>query len=933
MKHFQTFYILIAILLGACTSTEKTAGNNIFGLSQSMPEASIFLEPKDESKPWCYWWWMNGNIDAETITRDLENMKEIGFGGVLIFDARGYHDTHVIMPKPQCDFMDATWRKNFKFAVKEAERLGLKVSVNLSSCAGALKGPWLVGEDAPKRLICKIIPLKSGEEISLKFKKPEDRKYFKDIATFAVKYDGEKFTKESDWLNAGDGLYTMKAASGKRIDAQGVSTRHTILEQIDLANTDAFKVTCEGNWAIIRFAWTTIDGHDYDVDVLDTNAVAGHYHRMADAIKSDIGNSYGKTLISFYSVSWEGAVPTWSGNFPADFKKFAGYEIRKFLPILAGFDLPNKSDSAKFMTDFRRTRNDIFRNNFYGNMANIAHSQGLKWHSESGGPWVRNPPVFGEADQLAYLAINDMPQGEFWPTATQKTKASGYGRYLIKPIANTANIYGNKLAAVEAFTHMRMHWYNFPALLKPTADRMFTDGGNFTIWHTYTASPKRFGKPGIEYFAGTHVNTNVTWNKQVAPFLKYIARSQYLLRLGNTVSDFCIYMGDTPYQHWGNYINKPYNESKLNIPNGYSYDIVNNDILLSRAKIKNGELSLGAGKTYKALIVDLQRPYASPEALKKICELKESGLPIIVSGDRPKGASLLTQDSYLAKTLGDKIFDGAPSLESWLKTSKLIPDASGNFSYIHRRINDCDIYFVNGKGKLCGNFRAKGNITLWNPLDGSIVLPDKIKVKENSTEVEFELDEQGGMFVVFNSGVNADSKAHTYSKFAEIKPPFKVFFQENRGAPASANFDKLIAWNESDNNQIKYFSGEAVYTKTFELSAQDASKPMAINLGEIGVVAEVEINGEPCGTLWVPPYRTDITGKVKAGKNTLKIKVINTWVNRLIGDASLPENERITKSNIRLEQKRTRKHFSSFAANDKLQTSGLLGPVTLEFIK
>ena len=88
-------------------------------------------------RPWCYWWWINGHVDKETITSDLEAMRRVGFGGLLMFDARGYWDDkgHVVLPKPKMEFMSPQWRELLAFGIQEAARVGLQVSVNLSSCA------------------------------------------------------------------------------------------------------------------------------------------------------------------------------------------------------------------------------------------------------------------------------------------------------------------------------------------------------------------------------------------------------------------------------------------------------------------------------------------------------------------------------------------------------------------------------------------------------------------------------------------------------------------------------------------------------------------------------------------------------------------------------------------------------------------------------
>ena len=183
-------------------------------------------------RPWAYWWWVNGHVDRASITRDLEAMKRVGFGGLLLFDARGYWDDkgHVVLPKPELEFMSEEWRKLIVFSVKEADRLGLKVSINLSSCAGALKGPWPVGADAPKQLMYQVQPLAAGAWQGV-LEKPQDRPYFWDVGVYAVNYSGASVTN-SGWHSAGDGLYTMSATSGKRLDAAEAGAGRIALEVI-----------------------------------------------------------------------------------------------------------------------------------------------------------------------------------------------------------------------------------------------------------------------------------------------------------------------------------------------------------------------------------------------------------------------------------------------------------------------------------------------------------------------------------------------------------------------------------------------------------------------------------------------------------------------------------------------------------------------------
>ena len=909
----------------------------VFAASAACAFAVDFGEFKNASmrdKPWCYWWWVNGHVDKETITADLEAMKEVGFGGCLQFDARGYWEdsNHLLYPKPACEFMDAYWREHFKHAVSEADRLGLEFSANLSSCAGRLKGPWYEGKNSPKRLICKITPLESGKLNSLMLLNP-DREFYWNISTYLVKYDGDAILKPTDWLNGGDGLYSMGVSGGRLESDKDVSKNRTALEfkdvtkKIDSNNVIDVDIP-EGKWALVQFVCTTMDGHDNDVDVLDKSAVSAFYNRMAGALKSDLGGLFGKALTHFYSVSWEGAVPSWTLGLEERFDAEAGYSLEDWMPVLAGFTVKSKADSDKFMTDFRRVRNSMFKTNFYRAMIDLAHRDGLLWHSESGGPWWRKPQIFGEADQLDFLGINDMPQGEFWVNPYGKP-----GRYMNKPIANAAHIYGRNLVAIEAFTHMEMHWSMYPALLKPFVDQMFCDGANRVIWHTFTCSPEKFGKPGIEYFAGTHVNRNVTWHKQAAPFLEYIARCQYMLRQGMPVVDFCVYTGDVPYQHWGQWKDRAGEKSTVKIPRGYSYDILNNDVLINGAEFENGKLVLPGGMAYKALIVDLDSQLVSPEALEKILELKDAGLPVICGGTPPTGAAGLGEDSELVKELGRRLWENPITLESFIKNSKLVPDFGGDaFDAVHRSAGGAEIYFIAGDGKINAEFRASGVPEIWDAVSGERYSPSSWSASENGTSVVLDLPKNGSAFVVIKKAGDGVPKNWQPADSKNIEGKWKVEFADNLPEPKTVDLDRLVSWTELEDFDLKHYSGTATYSKSIFIPKVEGK--IFLDLGEVSAVAEVFVNGKKCGTAWTYPMAVEITNALKDGENDIKIKVTNTWVNRLIGDAHLEPSKRVTKSNMALYKgKRTRTVYSGFASGDELQKSGLFGPVCLKTYK
>jgi hypothetical protein len=158
------------------------------------------------------------------------------------------------------------------------------------------------------------------------------------------------------------------------------------------------------------------------------------------------------------------------------------------------------------------------------------------------------------------------------------------------------------------------------------------------------------------------------------------------------------------------------------------------------------------------------------------------------------------------------------------------------------------------------------------------------------------------------------------TQLATLDGSWNVSFQPGRGAPASVKLDKLASWSDSADKGVRYFSGSGTYTQTIQAAA-DWFKPGAklwIDLGDVKNLAEVTVNGKPLGIVWHAPYRVDATRALKAGANEVTIKVINAWVNRLIGDQQPDAATKYTFADVK-----------PYKADSPLLPSGLLGPVRL----
>ena len=149
--------------------------------------------------------------------------------------------------------------------------------------------------------------------------------------------------------------------------------------------------------------------------------------------------------------------------------------------------------------------------------------------------------------------------------------------------------------------------------------------------------------------------------------------------------------------------------------------------------------------------------------------------------------------------------------------------------------------------------------------------------------------------------------------------PWTVSFQPGRGAPASATFAGPQSLTESADPGVKYFSGTSTWNSGFTApKGWHKGAALTLDLGKVGDVAEVRVNGVMVGTAWHAPYALDIGSATRPGKNLIEVRIANLWVNRLIGDKQ-PGATPITFT-----------ASPTYTKDAPLRPSGLLGPVTLE---
>lgn len=697
-----------------------------------------------------------------------------------------------------------------------------------------------------------------------------------------------------------------------------------------------------GKWIIERSGMTPTlvqnvhaapEGTGLETDKMSKEHIATHFDAFLGEILRRIPPQDRKTWKVVVGDSYETGSQNWSDQFIEKFKLSYGYDPLPYIPALQGKVVGSAERSDRFLWDLRRFIADKIATEYVGGLRNISHQNGLT-------TWLENYGHYGfPGEFLQYGGQSDEVSGEFWNEGDK-------GIIENRAAASCAHIYGKTKVSAESFTTTDNYFMNYPATLKQRLDRSFTEGINNTLLHVYIHQPYEDKMPGMNAYFGTEFNRKNTWFCDMDGFLKYIKRSNLLLQQGKYVADVAYFISEDAPKMTG--IQEPA------LPHGYSFDYINGEVIKTRLTVKDNNLVLPDGMKYRILVLP-KLESMRPELLKKIKELVTKGAVIL--GPRPlRSPSLqnfekadLEIHQLTTELWGDingttikvnpygkgKVIDGM-SLEDALKLINVIPDfktdESDSVLFIHRELNDGGIYFISNQKnksiKINPEFRVSGKSPeLWDATTGNIRnLPDYIQT-DRSTSVPLELAPYESIFVVFRKQNITGKNDHlNYPKLIreiEIKGKWLVNFDANmRGPSKPVVFEQLEDWTQNKEDSIKYYSGAAYYHHSFELPKVKNGERVFLDLGNVIAIAKVKVNGIAAGELWTAPYKTDITSALKPGNNELEVKVVNNWINRLIGDYKLPEHERPTWT-----------YYQSRNPNLKLQSSGLKGPVKLEIVK
>jgi hypothetical protein len=641
------------------------------------------------------------------------------------------------------------------------------------------------------------------------------------------------------------------------------------------------------------------------MDKLNPEVIPYHFDHFLGEILRRIPAEDRKTFRVTILDSWERGGQTFTDNFIDSLKARYGYDPTPFLPVLTGHVAGSPEQSERFLWDVRRLAAEMIGNNLLSSFNAISHQHGIK-------TWIENYGNWGfPGEFLLYGKHADQVGGEFWINGIH----TGDMRYM-DVASSCAHIYNKPRVYAESFTGSNNRGVH-PRSLKHHADAAFAAGLTSCILHVYIQQASDTEDHGVTEWFGTEFHRKNTWFKQLDLFTAYLKRCGVMLEQGLPVSDLAYFIGEDAPVNSGPFRLNP-NAAKNGIdipvlPQGYSMDYVNSDVIMNTMSVKDGRIVLPHGISYRLLMLPPMETMR-PEVLRGIERLVNDGATLL--GEAPQRSPSLQNypeaDREVAvlanKMWGDKnakqrsygkgkILSGM-TVEEALAILEIIPDVkldNKDLVYAHRTAGRREIFFVANRSdkrvELSPEFRVAGRQPeLWNAIYGERrTLPAYIQ-NANTTVVPLVFEPYESIFIVF-AGEGKPQSSSVADNFpapevlSEINTPWTVSFESDsikRGPSGPVTFEKLQSWTQNEDERIRRYSGTAVYKNVFTLNSKP-KKDIYINLGRIGVMAKVKINGKYVGGAWTEPYRVNITKAVRSGENTLEVEVVNTWVNRLSG--------------------------------------------------
>jgi len=942
--------IILPLLALSLTSQAQTGEEALF---------QSFLNPEKTYRPRVWWHWMNGNITRESIRKDILWMDRAGLAGFHNFDA-GLDSPQIVCKR--LIYMTPEWKEVFNYALDLADSLDMEVSVASSPGWSITGGPWVSEDDAEKKIVWRETVLEGGRQYTDSLPdpfvncgpyqeepgypaEPHKYEYYKDLFVLAVPVlDGDSIRIAESRIKAG---FDMNYKISDRFPTPETQVCPSDKDVLDI--THYYKdgildwAVPDGKWKVFRFGYNLLgrrnapaspEATGLEVDKLDPEAVRRYYDHYLGMYQEASGGRLGKAIHCLMIDSYESGHATWTIRMEREFERRRGYELRPWMPVLTGQILGSSRESEQFLFDWRQTLGELMAENHYDIVDGILDRYGMTRYTEA---HEERQAFTGDGMRVKLNA--DVPMSAIWARYNAGWHSSYPGTEAdVRESSSVAHIYGQNICAAESFTTNGKigKWDGTrayqcgPYNLKPLADAAMSLGLNRFVIHSNVHQPDDNVFPGLGLGVyGQWFNRHETWAEEARGWTDYLSRSSYLLQQGRWVADIAYFYGEDK-----NLTGRFYDEM-VNIPKGWNYDFVNADIILNVFRRKGNTLVTSSGMQYRMLVLDNELKYMSFPVLKRIARFVRAGVPVCClcppvqkagyKGSQKRFDSLVAKiwDKERNNVFKEDLFDALNDADIRCDVD-FMTDEDADLRFVHRRLDDGEIYWIANITPENRDITVSLNVDGYFPeiwhADTGLREPVSYRMHDGRTEVDLSMTPDDAQFIMLLKKTDEDSylvRSQEPVSQTLIDGDWTVSFQQGRGAPESAVFHDLHSYTEEKDEGIRYFSGTAYYEKSFEFHSS-GSGHVILDLGDVSHMARVYLNGEDLGLIWKAPYRTDVTDNLVDGTNKLIVKVINSWANRLIGDAGKAPEDRITY---------TVQTF--YLPGEAPVPSGLMGPVKL----
>ena len=895
---------MLALVLS--TSSALSAQDSIAALRRQ------FQDPPPDARPMMRWWWFGPAVVKPELKKELETMQGAGIGGVeiqpvypLMLDdeAAGIRNLQYLSP----EFLD-----DVSFANTTARSLGLRVDITLGS-GWPYGGPKTTLALAAGRLKVVAIPI-AGDTV----KSPLLAEGDSFIAAFAVAGTEKSFDP----------------ASAKPLDltSDSVSTGQN-------AGTALFFISSHTRQMVKRPA---AGAEGFVLDHFSRAAIDEHLADVATPLLNAFGDH---PPYSVFSDSLEVYDSDWTANLPAEFLKHRGYDLIPHLPeLLAGGT--RQADAVRH--DWGVTLSDLIRENYLAPLTTFAEAHHTRFRSQTYG----QPAV-----TLADEAIPNLPEGEGpqWRTFSYTRWAS-----------SASHLYGRSITSAETWT-----WLHSPAFratpldMKAEADRMFLLGVNQFVGHGYPYSAPAAGEPGWSLYAAAVFNAHNPWFPVMPDVTKYLQRVSWLLRQGTPANDIAILLPEddaqaafTPgHDSVTDEMRKRITPAMMAaiLDAGYNIDYIDAATIDKLGAIPYSVLVIPP--TTRIPLQTYRKIEAFAASNGKVIAM--DSLPSLAPGlmDQNDSPEIATISDRLFKADGHRgIFTASTAELADVLHSALPPDVqaagqTAGLGFLHRKLPGQDVYFVANTANrpIDGTIQFRSTrkfIDAWDPDSGSLLqatqagqIPLLLAPYESRI---FVLHDKSDIESASWSQLLPPAPQVVDEPLADLSIGWTIHFGPNT---APETLPTLTSWTDLPGRQ--FYSGEAIYSRSFNVDAKQASSKDSTFFLDFGTgtpfedtrrpnasgmlalldppvreAATVFINGKSAGSLWHPPYRIAVSQFIHPGQNQVEVHVYNTAINLLAGQPPRDYTALRAKYGRRFDPQDM----------DHLQPipSGLFGPIQLE---